>query len=52
MELTSAYQLIPEQSTAAIIVHHPQAKYYAVRVEGAGSNTSGAPASGVGATAA
>ena len=32
MELTSAFQLIPEQSTAAIIVHHPQAKYYAVRV--------------------
>ncbi|HEV7990903.1 MAG TPA: vitamin B12 dependent-methionine synthase activation domain-containing protein, partial [Gemmatimonadaceae bacterium] len=31
MELTSAYQLMPEQSTAAIIVHHPQAKYYAVR---------------------
>jgi 5-methyltetrahydrofolate--homocysteine methyltransferase len=31
MELTSAYQLIPEQSTAAIIVHHPEAKYYAVR---------------------
>jgi 5-methyltetrahydrofolate--homocysteine methyltransferase len=31
MELTSAYQLIPEQSTAAILVHHPQAKYYAVR---------------------
>jgi 5-methyltetrahydrofolate--homocysteine methyltransferase len=37
MELTSAFQLIPEQSTAAIIVHHPQAKYYAVRVEGAGT---------------
>jgi 5-methyltetrahydrofolate--homocysteine methyltransferase len=35
MQLTSAYQLIPEQSTAAIIVHHPQAKYYAVRGEGA-----------------
>jgi len=35
MTLTSAYQLIPEQSTAAIIVHHPQAKYYAVRGEGA-----------------
>ena len=34
MELTSAYQLIPEQSTAAFIVHHPQAKYYAVRAEG------------------
>jgi 5-methyltetrahydrofolate--homocysteine methyltransferase len=31
MELTSAFQLIPEQSTAAILVHHPQAKYYAVR---------------------
>ncbi len=37
MQLTSAFQLIPEQSTAAIIVHHPQAKYYAVRVEGAGA---------------
>jgi 5-methyltetrahydrofolate--homocysteine methyltransferase len=31
MELTSAFQLVPEQSTAAIIIHHPQAKYYAVR---------------------
>ncbi|MCC6147165.1 MAG: methionine synthase [Anaerolineaceae bacterium] len=28
MQLTSACQLIPEQSTAAIILHHPQAKYY------------------------
>ena len=28
MQLSPAYQLIPEQSTAAIIVHHPQAKYY------------------------
>jgi 5-methyltetrahydrofolate--homocysteine methyltransferase len=28
--LTSAYQLVPEQSTAAIIVHHPAAKYYSV----------------------
>ena len=27
---TGTYQLIPEQSTAAIIVHHPQAKYYSV----------------------
>jgi 5-methyltetrahydrofolate--homocysteine methyltransferase len=34
MTLTSAFQLIPEQSTAAIIVHHPQAKYYAVRGAG------------------
>ncbi|HSL29680.1 MAG TPA: dihydropteroate synthase, partial [Anaerolineales bacterium] len=30
MILSAAYQLIPEQSTAAIIVHHPQAKYYSV----------------------
>src|SRR5687768_11873810 len=28
--LSPSYQLIPEQSTAAIIVHHPQAKYYSV----------------------
>jgi hypothetical protein len=31
MTLTSAFQLVPEQSTAALIVHHPEAKYYAVR---------------------
>jgi 5-methyltetrahydrofolate--homocysteine methyltransferase len=30
MSLTTAYQLVPEQSTAAIIVHHPDAKYYTV----------------------
>ncbi|HRE47057.1 MAG TPA: methionine synthase [Aggregatilineales bacterium] len=30
MTLTSAYQWIPEQSTAAIFAHHPEAKYYAV----------------------
>ena len=28
MTLTEAYQLVPEQSTAAIIIHHPQAKYF------------------------
>jgi len=28
MTLTSAYQLVPEQSTAAIIVHHTQARYF------------------------
>jgi 5-methyltetrahydrofolate--homocysteine methyltransferase len=32
MQLSSAYQLIPEQSTAAIIVHHPAASYYSVGV--------------------
>jgi hydrogenase maturation protease len=39
VDLTSAYQLVPEQSTAAMIVHHPEAKYYAVR--GAGSAAPG-----------
>jgi len=29
--LTSAYQLVPEASTSALIVHHPQAAYYMVR---------------------
>ena len=31
VELTGAYQLVPEQSTAAIVVHHPKAVYFAVR---------------------
>jgi 5-methyltetrahydrofolate--homocysteine methyltransferase len=31
VSLTEAYQLVPEQSTAAIVVHHPQAVYFAVR---------------------
>jgi 5-methyltetrahydrofolate--homocysteine methyltransferase len=30
MSLSVSGQLIPEQSTAAIIVHHPKAKYYTV----------------------
>jgi 5-methyltetrahydrofolate--homocysteine methyltransferase len=34
MDLTAAYQLIPEQSTAAIVAHHPEAKYYTVRTGG------------------
>jgi 5-methyltetrahydrofolate--homocysteine methyltransferase len=38
MSLTTAHQLLPEQSTAALIVHHPAAKYYAVRA-GAGEVT-------------
>jgi 5-methyltetrahydrofolate--homocysteine methyltransferase len=28
--LTSAWQLDPEQSTAALVVHHPAAKYFSV----------------------
>jgi 5-methyltetrahydrofolate--homocysteine methyltransferase len=30
MALTPAFQLVPEQSTAAIVVHHPEAKYFVV----------------------
>jgi 5-methyltetrahydrofolate--homocysteine methyltransferase len=30
MQLTPAYQLVPEQSTVAIVIHHPQARYYTV----------------------
>jgi 5-methyltetrahydrofolate--homocysteine methyltransferase len=28
--LTEGFQLVPEQSTAAIVMHHPQARYFAV----------------------
>ena len=30
VSLTSADQMVPEQSTSAIVLHHPQAKYFAV----------------------
>jgi 5-methyltetrahydrofolate--homocysteine methyltransferase len=30
VELTEGYQLVPEQSTAAIVLHHPQSRYFAV----------------------
>lgn len=33
MALTSSYQWLPEQSTAAIVVHHPDAKYFSVGVD-------------------
>jgi 5-methyltetrahydrofolate--homocysteine methyltransferase len=33
VELTGSYQLVPEQSTAAIVVHHPQSSYFAVLSE-------------------
>ena len=29
--LTSAFQLVPEASTSAIVVHHPAALYYLVK---------------------
>jgi len=35
--LTSADQMVPEQSTSAIVLHHPEAVYYVVR--GAGVTT-------------
>jgi 5-methyltetrahydrofolate--homocysteine methyltransferase len=31
MSLTAAAQLVPEQSTAAMIVHHPEARHFIVR---------------------
>ena len=36
VSLTSAFQLDPEQSTAAIVLHHPQARYFDVRGGAAG----------------
>jgi 5-methyltetrahydrofolate--homocysteine methyltransferase len=30
LSLTEAYELVPEQSTAAIVVHHPQAVYFSM----------------------
>ena len=30
MSLTEAGALVPELSTAALVVHHPQAKYFSV----------------------
>jgi 5-methyltetrahydrofolate--homocysteine methyltransferase len=45
--VTPGYQLVPEQSTAALVVHHPQAKYYSTSVsEPAASRRSIAVAGG------
>ena len=30
LALTEAFQLVPEQSTAAMVVHHPEAKYFSI----------------------
>jgi 5-methyltetrahydrofolate--homocysteine methyltransferase len=30
VSLTESYEMVPEMSTSAIVVHHPQAKYFAV----------------------
>jgi 5-methyltetrahydrofolate--homocysteine methyltransferase len=31
VELSEEHQLTPEQSTSAIVLHHPEAKYFAAR---------------------
>ena len=31
VELSEEYQLHPEQSTSALVAHHPEAKYFAAR---------------------
>lgn len=31
IELTEEFMLVPEQSTSAIVVHHPEAKYFNIR---------------------
>jgi 5-methyltetrahydrofolate--homocysteine methyltransferase len=28
--LTESYQLVPEHSTSALVVHHPEARYFSV----------------------
>ena len=34
VSLTDGFQLVPEQSTAAIVLHHPEARYFAVYAAG------------------
>jgi 5-methyltetrahydrofolate--homocysteine methyltransferase len=52
MMLTSAFQFVPEQSTAAMIVHHPEAKYYSIRGEGPAEVRGQRPDTGSGPRAA
>lgn len=33
VSLTEEYQLVPEQSTSAIVVHHPEAKYFNITLK-------------------
>ncbi len=33
MDLTSAFQLIPEQSTAAMVIHHENARYFHIQTD-------------------
>ncbi|MGC4192990.1 MAG: methionine synthase [Thermomicrobiales bacterium] len=38
IELTEGFQFSPEQTTAAIVVHHPEAKYYGLARSGGGES--------------
>jgi 5-methyltetrahydrofolate--homocysteine methyltransferase len=31
VQLTEEFQLVPEQATDAIVVHHPEANYFAAK---------------------
>jgi 5-methyltetrahydrofolate--homocysteine methyltransferase len=37
VSLSENYMLVPEQSTDALVVHHPRAKYFDVKSETAGA---------------
>jgi 5-methyltetrahydrofolate--homocysteine methyltransferase len=43
VELTEGFQLNPEQSTAAIVMHHPEARYFAVYTAQTALDGPGAP---------
>jgi 5-methyltetrahydrofolate--homocysteine methyltransferase len=43
VELTEGFQLNPEQSTAAIVMHHPEARYFAVYTAQSALEGPGAP---------
>lgn len=38
--LTEEFQLVPEQSTSAVIVHHPEAKYFNITTKDKATNLS------------
>jgi len=44
VSLTEGFQLVPEQSTAAIVMHHPQARYFAVYTAQSAAEDAGEPA--------
>jgi 5-methyltetrahydrofolate--homocysteine methyltransferase len=41
VSLTEGFQLVPEQSTAAIVMHHPEARYFAVYTAAAAAAAAG-----------